>query len=74
MTRGRSSSATRVPQEPTQTLTPAEVAALFRVSATTVTRWADQGRISAFRTPGGHRRFLRKDVDFALAETLTPSR
>ena len=34
-------------------LTPAEVAALFRVNPKTVTRWARAGKISAIRTLGG---------------------
>ncbi|MEU8264432.1 BldC family transcriptional regulator [Micromonospora sp. NPDC048999] len=38
-------------------LTPGEVAALFRVDAKTVTRWAAAGRLPYIRTPGGHRRF-----------------
>lgn len=38
-------------------LTPAEVAALFRVDPKTVTRWAAAGRLPSLRTPGGHRRF-----------------
>lgn len=38
-------------------LTPAEVARMFRVDAKTVTRWANEGRLSSIRTPGGHRRF-----------------
>ena len=37
-------------------LTPAEVAAMFRVDPKTVTRWAKAGKISAIRTLGGHRR------------------
>jgi excisionase family DNA binding protein len=43
-------------------LTPAEVAALFRVDPKTVTRWAKAGKISAFRTLGGHRRFRESEV------------
>jgi excisionase family DNA binding protein len=43
-------------------LTPGELAALFRVSRTTVTRWAAKGRITAVRTPGGHRRYRESDV------------
>lgn len=43
-------------------LTPAEVAALFRVNPKTVTRWADSGRLSAVRTLGGHRRYLQNEV------------
>lgn len=32
-----------------------EVASIFRVAPSVVTRWADQGRMEgAFRTPGGH--------------------
>ena len=42
-------------------LTPAEVAALFRVNPKTVTRWARAGKISAIRTLGGHRRFASGD-------------
>ncbi len=43
-------------------LTPAEVAALFRVDPKTVTRWAKAGKISAIRTLGGHRRFHEDEV------------
>ena len=43
------------PQE--QLLTPAEVAAMFRVNPKTVTRWARAGKLTAIRTLGGHRRF-----------------
>lgn len=43
-------------------LTPAEVADMFRVDPKTVSRWAKAGRISAVRTPGGHRRFREAEV------------
>jgi len=43
-------------------LTPAEVAKLFKVDPKTVTRWALAGRLSCIRTPGGHRRFLEREV------------
>mgnify|MGYP001557947189 CR=1 FL=1 len=47
-------------------LTPAEVAAMFRVDPKTVTRWAKAGRISAIRTLGGHRRYKESEVRAAL--------
>jgi excisionase family DNA binding protein len=53
-------------------LTPAEVAAVFRVDPKTVTRWAAAGRITSIRTPGGHRRFRRSEVDRLLADDETP--
>ncbi|MDH2425729.1 BldC family transcriptional regulator [Sphaerisporangium sp. TRM90804] len=43
-------------------LTPAEVAAIFRVDPRTVTRWAKQGHLTHFWTLGGHRRFHRDEV------------
>lgn len=46
--------------------TPAEVAEIFRVDPKTVTRWAAAGRISSTRTPGGHRRFRKSEVDRLL--------
>lgn len=49
-------------------MTPAEVAALFRVDPKTVTRWADAGKITAVRTLGGHRRYLRHEVEELLAQ------
>ena len=49
-------------------LTPAEVAAMFRVNPKTVTRWARAGKITAIRTLGGHRRFRAADVRRALAQ------
>ncbi len=43
-------------------LTPADVAAMFRVDPKTVTRWARDGRLTAVRTLGGHRRYLQSEV------------
>lgn len=43
-------------------LTPAEVAALFRVDPKTVTRWARAGKLTSLRTLGGHRRYRESEV------------
>jgi excisionase family DNA binding protein len=43
-------------------MTPAEVAALFRVDPKTVTRWARDGKLDAIRTLGGHRRYREAEV------------
>ena len=47
-------------------MTPAEVAALFRVDPKTVTRWADAGKLNAVRTLGGHRRYRQDEVQNLL--------
>ncbi len=44
-------------QMTTRFLSRREVAALFGVSFSTVTRWARKGLLKAIRTPGGHYRF-----------------
>ena len=36
---------------------------LLDVSDTTLRQWADSGHLRVYRTPGGHRRFLRHDVE-----------
>ena len=51
-------------------LTPAEVAAKFRVDPKTVTRWAKAGRISSIRTLGGHRRYPESEVTMLLQEGM----
>ena len=43
-------------------LTPAEAAAIFRVAPRTLARWSAAGRLTAVRTPGGHRRYLKDEV------------
>jgi excisionase family DNA binding protein len=48
--------------QPETLLTPAEVAALFRVDPKTVTRWAKAGKLSSIRTLGGHRRYRETEV------------
>lgn len=47
-------------------LTPAEVAALFGVHPRTTTAWADAGRITPIRTPGGHRRYSESEIRAVL--------
>jgi excisionase family DNA binding protein len=50
-------------------LTPAEVAALFRVDPKTVTRWAQAGKLTSIRTLGGHRRYRESEVRELLKAT-----
>jgi excisionase family DNA binding protein len=64
-----------LPRDHEVLLTPAEVAALFRVDPKTVTRWAKAGKLTAIRTLGGHRRYRQSEVQ-ALLKTIpgaTPS-
>lgn len=49
-------------------LTPSEVAAMFSVDPKTVTRWAKAGKLTAFRTLGGHRRYQEAEVRTRLGE------
>ncbi|MFO7591685.1 MAG: BldC family transcriptional regulator [Acidimicrobiia bacterium] len=58
---------------PEELLTPAEVAALFRVNPKTVTRWHRSGKISAIRTLGGHRRFRADEIRRLLEERDEPA-
>lgn len=54
--------------EAEELLTPGEVAAIFRVNPKTVTRWHRDGKLSAIRTLGGHRRFYASEVRRLLEE------
>jgi excisionase family DNA binding protein len=47
---------------PVTLMTPAEVAARLHVDANTLARWSKNGKLTAVRTPGGHRRYLAKEV------------
>jgi excisionase family DNA binding protein len=59
----RQEAAVDAPQiDPRTLLTPAEVAAILYVDPKTVTRWAKAGKLESFRTPGGHRRFLKSEI------------
>ncbi|MFL5681272.1 MAG: MerR family transcriptional regulator [Chloroflexota bacterium] len=41
------------------------------VDPDTLRRWADDGRVEAFTTPGGHRRFARRSLDRLVAVRRT---
>jgi excisionase family DNA binding protein len=47
-----------------------EAAAVLKVGASTVKRWADEGRLECLKTAGGHRRFRRSDVAEMLSTGL----
>ncbi|MDQ6796917.1 MAG: helix-turn-helix domain-containing protein [Actinomycetota bacterium] len=51
-------------------LTPGKAASALHVSAKTIDRWANGGRVPCLITPGGHRRFRPEDID-ALIEEMT---
>ncbi len=46
-------------------LTAGQAALLLHVSAKSVARWANDGRIRCIVTLGGHRRFRREDIGVA---------
>ena len=43
-----------------------EASKLLGVHPATVRQWSDEGKLATFRTPGGHRRFSRADIDRLL--------
>jgi excisionase family DNA binding protein len=49
-------------------LTLGEASRFLGVDESTLRGWADAGRVSAFRTPGGHRRFSRAALEQFLEE------
>lgn len=53
--------------------TPAEVGRLFRVDPKTVIRWGNTGKldkldVQMIKTPGGHRRYKKEDIDRVYQE------
>jgi len=49
--------------EKSQWLSLRDACRLLDVSNTTLRQWADNGYLRVYRTPGGHRRFLRDDLE-----------
>lgn len=48
-----------------------EASRFLGVDPDTLRRWADEGRVSAFTTPGGHRRFERRELERLIASRRT---
>ncbi len=48
-----------------------EASRLLGVDPDTLRRWADEGRVPAFTTPGGHRRFERRALERLVASRRT---
>ncbi len=61
----------KVARDGEKLLTPAEVAAMFRVDPKTVTRWAKAGKLSSIRTLGGHRRYREAEIQDLLNSSST---
>jgi excisionase family DNA binding protein len=53
-------------REETEWLTLGQAARFLGVAQSTIRKWSDQGRVPAFYTPGGHRRYRRSDLETFL--------
>ena len=53
----------RAPTIDPEWLTLGQAAKYLGVAQSTIRKWSDQGRVPAFYTPGGHRRYRRGDLD-----------
>jgi len=62
-----SARARRLADDGREWLTLGQAAAFLGAAQSTVRKWADSGRLPAFYTPGGHRRFRRSDLEAFLA-------
>jgi excisionase family DNA binding protein len=61
------------PSGASEWLTLGQAAAYLGVAQSTIRKWSDVGRLRAFYTPGGHRRYRRGDLD-AFLESSGPAR
>lgn len=57
-----------MPDDLPYNLAPDPAAKVLGVHPATLKRWARDGRVPAIRTPGGHWRFRRTDLDAFVAE------
>ncbi len=55
-----------VPANEPDWLTLGQAAKYLGMAQSTIRKWSDTGRLSAFYTPGGHRRYRRSDLDHFL--------
>ena len=55
--------ARRAPTSDPDWLTLGQAAKYLGVAQSTIRKWSDHGRVPAFYTPGGHRRYRRSDLD-----------
>ena len=62
----RNSGARRAPANEPDWLTLGQAAKYLGVAQSTIRKWSDQGRVPTFYTPGGHRRYRRRDLDAFL--------
>jgi excisionase family DNA binding protein len=53
----------RAPGSEPDWLTLGQAAKFLGVAQSTIRKWSDQGRVPAFYTPGGHRRYRRRDLE-----------
>ncbi len=58
--------------ETKQSFSTSEVARYCHVTADTIRKWAEAGRIQVFKTPGGHRRIRREDLIRFLRDNNIP--
>lgn len=58
--------------EPGTYLTSHEAADLIQMNPSTVNKWINEDRITAYRTPGGHRRISARDLVSFLLEYKMP--
>ena len=56
----------RAPASEPDWLTLGQAAKYLGVAQSTIRKWSDTGRVPAFYTPGGHRRYRRMDLDVFL--------
>src|SRR6202051_4527261 len=56
----------RAPTSEPDWLTLGQAAKFLGVAQSTIRKWSDQGRVPAFYTPGGHRRYKRHDLEAFL--------
>jgi excisionase family DNA binding protein len=54
-------------------LTLGQAAKYLGVAQSTIRKWSDQGRLPAFYTPGGHRRYRRRDLDAFVSGSANAS-
>jgi excisionase family DNA binding protein len=59
----------RAPASEPDWLTLGQAAKFLGVAQSTIRKWSDLGRVPAFYTPGGHRRYRRSDLEAFIARS-----